>query len=133
LLLRIFRIIGGISCLAVLASAAAIAADWPQWRGPDRTGVSRETGLLKSWPAGGPRLAWKATGLGEGYTAPSIANGRIYGMGLRGNEEVVWALDERTGKEVWHTPIAAGAHLDGQQGGNGPRATPTVEGALVYA
>src|SRR5438046_5430396 len=89
-------------------ASLASAADWPQWRGPDRTGVSRETGLLKSWPAEGPKLAWKAEHLGEGHAAPAIARGRIYGMGLRGDEEVVWALDTRTGKEVWHTKVAPG-------------------------
>jgi outer membrane protein assembly factor BamB len=118
--------------LVGLLGTAVYAADWPQFRGPDRTGVSRETGLLKSWPAEGPKLAWKATGLGEGYTTPSIAKGRIFGMGLRGGEEVVWALDARTGKEIWHTRIAAGAQLVGTQGGNGPRATPTVDGDLIY-
>jgi outer membrane protein assembly factor BamB len=119
--------------LGGLIGTAVSAADWPQWRGPDRTGLSRETGLLKAWPTEGPKLAWKATGLGEGYSAPSIVKGRVYGMGLRGGEEVVWALDEKTGKEVWHTRIAAGAQLQGTQGGNGPRSTPTVDGTLVYA
>src|SRR5689334_22443988 len=74
-------------CLLVgLVGTAVYAADWPQWRGPDRTGHSADTGLLKSWPAGGPKLAWKAEGLGEGYSAPSISKGRIYLMGLRGSD-----------------------------------------------
>jgi hypothetical protein len=60
---------------------AAVAADWPQWRGPERTGVSKETGLLKTWPSEGPPVAWKATGLGEGHSTPSVAGGRIFGMG----------------------------------------------------
>ena len=63
--------------LGGLIGTAVYAADWPQWRGPDRTGVSHETGLLKSWPAEGPKMAWKATGLGEGYSAPSVAKGKI--------------------------------------------------------
>src|SRR5690348_13025305 len=74
------RVLLAVLGIVALAAATALAADWPQWRGPDRTGVSRETGLLKAWPAGGPKLAWKATNLGEGYSAPSVANGRIYGM-----------------------------------------------------
>src|SRR5579872_4494609 len=118
--------------LSVLLGTAVYAADWPQFRGPDRTGLSRETGLLKSWPAEGPKLLWKATDLGEGHAAPSMAQGRIFGMGLRGDEEVVWALDARTGKEIWHTRIAGGAQLQGTQGGNGPRATPTVDGDRIY-
>jgi outer membrane protein assembly factor BamB len=115
-----------------ILATAVYAADWPQFRGPDRTGHSRDTGLLKSWPAAGPKLAWKIAGIGEGHSAPSVAGGRIYGMGLVGDEETVWALDERTGQPVWHTGIAAGGQLQGTQGGNGPRATPTVSGDRVY-
>src|SRR3954454_7477055 len=72
--------------------------DWPQWRGPKRDAVSRETGLLQQWPSGGPPLAWKREGLGRGDRAPAVAAGRIYGMSYRGDQEVVWALDEATGK-----------------------------------
>ena len=115
-----------------LLGTAAYAADWPQWRGPDRTGISRESGLLKSWPADGPKLAWKAMGIGQGHSAPAICKGRVYGMGLVGDDEVVWALDERTGKAIWHTRIAAGTELQASQGGNGPRATPTVDGDQIY-
>src|SRR5437762_22536 len=94
--------LAGVS-LTVLAALAAPAGggDWPQWQGPDRNGVSKETGLLKSWPPGGPKLLWKASGLGEGHSTPSVAAGRIYLMGLRGEDEVVLALDEATGKTLW--------------------------------
>src|SRR5437763_16545038 len=101
------------------------AADWPGWRGPDRSGVSRETGLLPSWPKGGPPLLWKATGLGGGFSTPSVAAGRIFGMSYRGDDEVVWALDEATGKELWVTRIAAARKVDR---GDGSRCTPTVDG-----
>src|SRR5687768_15327208 len=89
-----------------LALAASVLAqggstDWPQWRGPDRTGLSKETGLLKTLPAEGPKQAWKATGCGLGYTTPSIAGGKVFGMGNRGDSEIVWALDAATGKEAW--------------------------------
>src|SRR5436853_405379 len=100
------------AALAVLSSSA-FASDWPQWRGPQRNGISTETGLLKSWPAGGPKLAWKGQNLGEGHGSVSIAKGRIYGMGLRGEDEVVWALDEKTGTEVWSKKIAGGITLRG--------------------
>jgi outer membrane protein assembly factor BamB len=116
----------------LLAAVSLQAADWPQWRGIDRTGISRETGLLKSWPEGGPKLAWTGRNLGEGHSTPSVSAGKIYGMGLRGEDEVVWALDEKSGKELWSTRIGAGAQLQGQQGGNGPRATPTIDGQLLY-
>src|ERR1044072_6679921 len=81
------------------------AADWPQWQGPDRNAISKETGLLKEWPKEGPTLAWKTTGLGGGDSAPSIAAGRIYGMANRGEDEVVWALSEKDGKELWVTRL----------------------------
>src|SRR3712207_5780996 len=63
------------------ADATTAAQDWPQFRGPKRDSLSTETGLLKQWPAGGPPLAWKATGLGKGYGTVSVANGRIYTTG----------------------------------------------------
>src|SRR2546421_7883142 len=88
------------------ADGGARAADWPQWQGPDRNAISKETGLLKSWPAGGPRLVWTAKNLGEGHSTPSVAAGRIYGMGVRGDDEVVWCLDEKTGNKLWATRFA---------------------------
>src|SRR5437868_2206467 len=77
--------------------------DWPQWQGADRTAVARETGLLAGWPAEGPPLVWKAHKLGGGYSTPSIAAGRVFGMSFRDDDEVVWALDEASGKELWST------------------------------
>src|SRR5712691_8923008 len=88
--------------IALTLTAAAFAHnalcgqfDWPQWQGPDRNAVSRETGLLKEWAKDGPPLAWKAKGLGGGDSAPSVASGRIYGMSHRGADEIVWALSEK--------------------------------------
>jgi outer membrane protein assembly factor BamB len=130
-------------CLcSLLLTAAVLAApetrvfrpqafDWPQWQGPDRTALSRETGLLKSWPREGPPLAWKATGLGGGYSTPSIAAGRVFGMGFRQDDEVVWALEEATGQELWSTRIAAANRKVGY--GQGSRCTPTVDGDRLYA
>src|SRR3954454_3453704 len=93
--------------LAALSGSAASPDDWPQWRGPGRTGVSRETGLLKSWPAQGPRLLWKAEGLGGGHSTPSIAQGRIFEMSYRGDAEHVWAREVPAGKPIWSTRIAS--------------------------
>src|SRR5215470_16298293 len=87
--------------LTALLAPGAGAGDWPGWRGPARTGVSAETGLLKRWPPGGPRLLWKATGLGGGYSTPSVAGGRIYLLGSKGEEEVAIALDAQDGKQIW--------------------------------
>jgi outer membrane protein assembly factor BamB len=109
--------------------------DWPQWQGPKRDGLSMETGLLQDWPKDGPVLVWKTTNLGGSYSTPSIAAGRVFAMGYRkkgdSDKEVVYALSERTGKELWHTTIApANRHVGS---GEGPRSTPTVDGDFLYA
>ena len=67
------------------AKAPVSAGEWPQWRGPERNGVSKETGLLKRWPEGGPPLAWTASGLGSGLSSVAITGGRIFTAGDRGN------------------------------------------------
>ncbi len=105
-------------------------ANWPQWRGPNRDGVSKETGLLKQWPAEGPALVWKASGAGRGYSSFSISNGKLYTMGLRGDREFVVAFDIATGKEAWATPHGSAFRNDR---GDGPRGTPTIDGDRVYA
>jgi len=117
--------------LGLVAQAMAqTAALWPQWRGPNRDGISKETGLLKQWPAEGPPLVWKATGAGRGYSSFSIADGKLYTMGLRGNREFVIAFDIATGKEAWATAHGSAFRNDR---GDGPRGTPTVDGDRVYA
>lgn len=111
-------------------SLAQSGGDWPQWRGPNRDGVSKETGLLKQWPASGPALVWKTKGAGGGYSSLAIAKGRIFTLGLRGAREYVIAFDVATGKEAWATPYGKAFHNDR---GDGPRGTPTVDGGNVYA
>src|SRR3974390_2416855 len=106
--------------------------DWPQWQGPDRNAISKENGLLKQWPKDGPPLAWKITGLGGGYSGPSIAAGRIFGMSNRGDDEVVWALSEKDGKELWVVRLGAAYKQPGcPQGKEGAGCTPTVDGDLI--
>ncbi len=122
-----------VAILSLFLSINLIAqtpGDWPQWRGPNRDGISKETGLLKQWPAEGPALVWKATGAGRGYSTMSLAGGRIFTMGLRGDREYVIAFDASTGKEAWATPHGSPFLNDR---GDGPRGTPTVDGATVYA
>ena len=114
------------------AILSASADDWPQWQGPDRNAISKETGLLEEWPKDGPSLAWKITGLGGGYSGPAIAAGRILGMSNRGTNEIVWALSEKDGKELWATPIGAAFAQQAPQGKEGPACTPTVDGELLY-
>jgi outer membrane protein assembly factor BamB len=118
-------------CVVVL-TGFAVAADWPQFRGPDRTGISKETGLLKEWPKDGPPLTWRISGLGGGYSAPSIANGRIFGMSYRGGNEVVWALNEKDGKEEWAVTLDPASKDIGSPGNEGPRCTPTADGDSLY-
>lgn len=104
--------------------------DWPQWQGPGRNSLSSETGLMKTWPNDGPPLLWKANGLGQGYSTPSVAGGRIYTMGNRDKGEYVIAFNETDGKLLWGTPI--GAIRNGGGGYPGPRCTPTVDEDFVY-
>lgn len=112
-------------------SGAGDSADWPQWRGPDRTGCSSETGLLKSWSEGGPPLVWKARNAGEGYSTPSVTGGRLYTMGDRGPNEYVICYDIRDGRELW--AFRNGKSWRDPYGYHGPRCTPTIDGDRLYA
>jgi outer membrane protein assembly factor BamB len=114
----------------VSTAFAQTNGEWPQWRGANRDGISKETGLLKQWPDGGPPQVWKASGAGNGYSSLSISKGRLYTMGSRGEREYVIAFDVANGKEVWATPH--GRTFDNDRGG-GPRGTPTIDGERVYA
>lgn len=121
-------------CLALLGTSRASAADWPQWRGPQRNGVSAEKGLLKAWPKEGPRLLWQVKGIGQGYSTPAVAGERIYLLGNRGlDEEFVQALSIKDGKPIWSTRIGKVGNPDQQPAYPGTRSTPTVDGALLYA
>jgi outer membrane protein assembly factor BamB len=113
------------------AKSAGTSANsgWHQYGGPNRDNVSPETGLLKSWPSGGPELKWTASGMGEGYSSVSLSGDKLLTMGNRGNEETTICLNAETGKELWATPTG-NAYREGQ--GNGPRATPTIDGDKVY-
>jgi outer membrane protein assembly factor BamB len=106
--------------------------DWPQWQGQDRTAESRERGLLKEWPKDGPKLAWKAKNLGGGDSAPSVAGGKIIGMSIQGNEEVVWVLSEKTGKPIWTKPLTPAVRQRMPQSSEGPGCSPTIDGDRIY-
>lgn len=106
------------------------AEDWPRWRGTDHSGQCKETGLLAKWPADGPKKAWTNKDVGLGYSSFAIANGTLYTMGLRGDDEQVIALDASSGRELWATAVGQ-RYKNGW--GDGPRATPTVDGNRVYA
>ena len=124
---------GGWLLAAVLALAQAPSGsppDWSQWRGPNRDGISPETGLLQQWPAGGPPRVWQTTGAGIGFSSFSTSGGRLYTIGARDDVEYVIAFDRETGRKLWETPN--GRRFRNEQG-DGPRSTPTTDGNLVYA
>ena len=108
----------------------ASAADWPQWRGPQRNGVSSETGLLKEWPKAGPKLLWRVTDIDYGYSTPAVAGDQIVLLSNRGKtDEFVQSLSVHDGKQIWSTRL-------GKVGPNnypGARSTPTVDGNFLYA
>ena len=114
---------------APLAGQTSASGHWPQWRGPQRDGVSTDTGLLAQWPAGGPPKLMTASGLGVGFSSVAIAQGRIFTMGDLPDGQYVIALDETKGQRLWATNIG-GRHIDEY---GGPRGTPTVSGDLLYA
>ncbi|HLN33169.1 MAG TPA: PQQ-binding-like beta-propeller repeat protein [Gemmataceae bacterium] len=122
--------------LAVVAwrfvSTVAWAADWPQWRGPQRNGISLETGLLKEWPKDGPKLLWQVKNIDFGYSTPSIVGERIYLLSNKGkDDEFAQALSVKDGSQIWATRL-------GKVGPNqgmpypGARSTPTVDGEYLY-
>src|ERR1019366_3493975 len=124
----------GCACGAILLSLAAYAADWGQWRGPQRNGVSAETGLLKEWPKAGPRLVWQAKDIGDGYAAPSVVGNRIYVLGNRGlDNEFVQALSAQDGKQVWATRLGKVGNPSQMPSFPTARSTPTIDGELMYA
>jgi outer membrane protein assembly factor BamB len=119
----------------VLCSTLSLgAADWPQWRGPNRDGKSADTGLLKQWPADGPKLLWTARGLGQGYGSISGKGDRLYAIGDLPDANYLMALAADGGKVVWSTKVGKAGKC-GPPGWEfaGPRCTPTVDGDRVFA
>ena len=83
--------LAGVAAAVFSLAAAPTPGGWPQWRGPNRDGVSTETGLLQTWKPGGPAIAWKASGLGTGYSSVAVADGRIFTMGDSGGAQLLMA------------------------------------------
>lgn len=123
---------GGLLVLATCTTVVARADDWPQWQGENRDAISTETGLLQQWPASGPAVAWKVDGLGGGDSAPAVAEGKLYGMSTRDGKEIVWALSEDDGSEIWASPIGDQVEQQVPQSKEGPGGTPTVDGDRLY-
>lgn len=117
------------ACLLTIAGEIN-AEDWPGWRGEDRTDVSKESGLLQSWPDGGPEKVWMFEKAGKGYSGPAIVDGRLFAMGTRDDQTILFALNADTGEEIWATPFKSVLE---NNWGDGPRSTPSVVDGLVYA
>src|SRR5262245_51690278 len=122
----------------LFAAAAVQAADWPQWRGPNRDGHSPEKGLLKEWPKNGPPLVWKANLGGVGFSSPSVIGDRLFVTTAEDDEaglkEHALCLGTKDGKSVWKVALPAkndDSEYDGGWG-SGPRGSPTVDGEFVY-
>lgn len=122
-----------VACLGCFAVAAA-AANWPQWRGPERNGISQETGLLKEWPKEGPKLLWQVKDIGSGYSTPAVVGERLYLLSNQGMEdEFVKALQVKDGKQAWSTRLGKVGNPDQKPSYPASRSTPTVDGDLLYA
>lgn len=116
--------------LAAAPQDASEPGDWPAFLGPDRNGISRETGLLQAWPSEGPPVLWKRE-LGETYAVPSVVRGALVVFHREGNEEVVERLDPATGARSWRFAYPT-AYVDRFGYNGGPRAAPTIDGGRVY-
>lgn len=122
--------------LSGLLVGSTVAADWPQWRGPNRDGKSADTGLLKEWPKSGPKLAWKLDDVGAGYGTPAVVGDRVYLIGAEGKKagatEFVICLSAADGKQLWKTPIQTTQGKFNDNWGGGTRSTPTVTKDKIF-
>jgi len=115
--------------LVLSLALPAGAADWPQWRGPNRDGISMEKGWSVSWPKEGLRQVWKAQ-IGTGYGTVAVSKGHLYVLGNTADKDTAYCLDSGTGKEVWKFTYDCAAK--DPNGYHGVRSTPTVDGDLVF-
>lgn len=109
--------------------ATSPAADWNQYRGPERTGISSETGWNRSFGSEGPPVLWRVPA-GSGYSGLSVVDGRIFTLLGRGGDELVAAWDAASGEELWTVRIDSERS---DQFGDGPRSTPTIVDGTLYA
>ncbi|MFL5328193.1 MAG: PQQ-binding-like beta-propeller repeat protein [Gemmataceae bacterium] len=133
---RLTAVVSVFTVLSLIGAAQLLAADWPQWRGPNRDGHSADTGLIKTWPEGGPKLLWTFDKAGVGYGAPAVVGDTVYinGGDQAKDGEFLAALELGTGKQKWKTPIPILQKDPSFKAGwgGGPRSTPCVDGDRVY-
>ncbi len=111
---------------ALVSSAMAVESDWPGWLGPNRDGKSLDTGLLKQWPDEGPKLLWKADGIGVGFSSVAVTGGKVYITGDRDDKLTITALD-LDGKPLWNAE-----HSPSRGGPDGSRSTPVIDDGNLY-
>ena len=119
-----------ISILFFAVGLGLSADDWQQWRGPNRDGISRETGLLQAWPSAGPKRVWLSHDIGIGYSAPVVARGRLFVLGTKDGKEQLFAKEAKGGKTLWTAPMGG---ILSNNWGDGPRGAATMDGDKVYA
>jgi outer membrane protein assembly factor BamB len=140
-----------VAVFALLVGPFVLADDWPQFRGADRSGVSKEKGLLPAWPKGGPQLVWTFNQAGMGQSSVAVVKGVVYTLGTdmtirpkkldkdknetqeKDREEFIIAIDENTGMQLWTVKLGPTFAEKGNIYGNGPRGTPTIDGSLLFA
>src|SRR5947209_17318286 len=105
-----------LAIILVFIAGPARGLDWTQWRGPNRDGISQETGLLKEWPKEGPKLLWQQKDIGSGYSTPAVVGDRLYLQSNRGmDNEFVQALEVKDGSPAWSTRLGKVGPNKGQQ------------------
>ncbi len=131
-----------LSALCLLAATATLlpaqqgkkseasTLDWNQFRGPNRDGISADTGLLKDWPGSGPAQVWKASNIGVGYSSVCISGNKVFTMGESGGKTHLIALNVADGKPLWQLEVGEAGDPGNQ--GAGPRSTPATDGTLVF-
>jgi outer membrane protein assembly factor BamB len=115
--------------LLLLAFAGNAAADWHQFRGPQRDGKSTERGLLREFPPSGPKELWRVP-IGAGFSSIAVVSDRLYTMDSEGETEHALALDAANGRTLWRVPVGS---IFRDVNGDGPRSTPTVDADSVFA
>ncbi|MGJ8695742.1 MAG: PQQ-binding-like beta-propeller repeat protein [Verrucomicrobiaceae bacterium] len=118
-----------LSLMAFGSTTFLQAKDWPQWRGPDRTGLSSETGINKDWEKSPPKLLWNVEGAGRGFSSVSVADGVIYTTGNFDGGQGASAFSQKDGSLLWQTPVTD--HVP-EHGYGGARSVPTVDGDRIY-
>lgn len=124
-----FRLVLPSLCVLVSTSASCGQVNWPQFMGPDRNGITSETGWLAEWPNEGPPILWNAS-LGKGYSSFAVVGDRVWTMGNQEGKETILCLNALTGEELWRYQYPAGLCATYHAGG--PCTTPSIDGDAVY-